>query len=59
LIDLPRLADNKIAPVESLTPFGRELRRFAKALGLESKIIDSLLKFDFSQTAGLAFVHSM
>ncbi|KFY00898.1 hypothetical protein O988_03043 [Pseudogymnoascus sp. VKM F-3808] len=59
LIDLPRLADSRIAPVESLTPFGRELRHFVKALGLEPKIIDSLLKFDFSQTADLAFVHSI
>ncbi|KFZ20192.1 hypothetical protein V502_03291 [Pseudogymnoascus sp. VKM F-4520 (FW-2644)] len=59
LIDLPRLADNRIVAVESLTPFGRELRRFLHALGLDAKITDSLLKFDFSQTADLAFVYSI
>ncbi|ELR02220.1 hypothetical protein GMDG_01013 [Pseudogymnoascus destructans 20631-21] len=59
LIDLPRLAANKVVSIENLTPFCRELRRFLKAQGLDSKITDSLLKFDFSQTAGLAFVHSI
>ncbi|OBT73845.1 hypothetical protein VF21_06701 [Pseudogymnoascus sp. 05NY08] len=59
LIDLPRLASNKVVSIENITPFCRELRRFLKAQGLDSKITDSLLKFDFSQTAGLAFVHSI
>jgi len=59
IIDLPRFAAEKIGTLDGLTDFGKELRYFLDAMGLDSKISNSLLKFDFSRTAKLRFVHSM
>lgn len=59
LIDLPRRADGAVTSVEDLTPFGRELVHFLHAQQLDPLIIKGVLKFDFSETARLAFVHSM
>ncbi|KAF1937487.1 phospholipase D/nuclease [Clathrospora elynae] len=59
LIDLPRRGDGSVAKSEDLTPFGRELVYFLEQQKVEQKVIDGLLKFDFSQTVHLAFVHSM
>jgi Tyrosyl-DNA phosphodiesterase len=59
IIDLPRLLKGQRTTPSKLTPFGRELRNFLKAMEIESSVIDSMLDFDFSKSAHLAFVHSM
>lgn len=59
LIDLPRLPTEKTVALDDLTEFGKELHYFLVAMGLDKKISKSLLKFDFSHTAKLRFVHSM
>lgn len=57
VIDLPRLPVEVDA--EELTDFGEDLTRFLHAQGLEKRVVDSLKKFDFSETRRYAFVHSM
>ena len=42
-----------------MTFFGKELVHFIEAMGLQQEIVDSVYKFDFSETKGLAFIHSM
>jgi hypothetical protein len=59
LIDLPRRPDNAVGRVEDLPPFGQELVHFLEAQQLDPLIIKGVLKFDFTRTAHLAFVHSM
>ncbi|KAH6625205.1 tyrosyl-DNA phosphodiesterase domain-containing protein [Boeremia exigua] len=59
VIDLPRRADAAVGSMEDLTPFGKELVHFLQAQQLDPLIIKGVLKFDFSQTANLAFVHSI
>lgn len=59
LIDLPRRADGLVGSVDELTPFGRELVHFLEAQQLDPLIAKGVLKFDFSQTGHLAFVHSI
>ncbi|KAJ4370279.1 hypothetical protein N0V86_009016 [Didymella sp. IMI 355093] len=57
LIDLPRRADGLVGSVVELTAFGRELVHFLQAQQLDPLIVKGVLKFDFSQTGHLAFVH--
>ncbi|KAF7517421.1 hypothetical protein G7054_g13826 [Neopestalotiopsis clavispora] len=57
IIDLPLLKDPDEAHV--LTPFGEELAFFLRAQGLEQSLVKSLEKYDFSETKGIAFVHSI
>ena len=61
IVDLPRLP--KEAPsqpdTECLTLFGRELIYFLKAMGLSRDVIEGVMRFDFSATDELAFVHSI
>lgn len=59
LIDLPRRIDGAVGDVQDLTPFGKELVHFLEAQQLDPLIVKGVLKFDFSQTAHIAFVHSM
>jgi hypothetical protein len=59
MIDLPRLQDNHKTAPDEITPFGRELLRFLRAMEMEESVIDSILSFDFSRTSHLAFIHSM
>lgn len=59
LIDLPRRTDGLVGNVNELTPFGRELVHFLEAQQLDSSIVKGVLKFDFSQTGHIAFVHSI
>ena len=59
LIDLPRLDKGEEIQKGKMTFFGRELIHFLEAMGLDDEIVDSIHKFDFSETKGLAFVHSM
>ncbi|KAF2621134.1 phospholipase D/nuclease [Macroventuria anomochaeta] len=59
VIDLPRRVDVVVGSVEDLTPFGKELVHFLEAQQLDPLIVKGVLKFDFSQTGHLAFVHSI
>lgn len=59
LIDLPRLKYGQATASNDITPFGRELTYFLKAMGLEQSIIGSLSNFDFAATKDLAFVHTI
>jgi hypothetical protein len=59
VIDLPRRGDGELGRKEDLTPFGEELVHYLEAQQLAHKVIEGVLKFDFSQTGHLAFVHSM
>ncbi|KAI9826233.1 MAG: hypothetical protein M1819_007400 [Sarea resinae] len=58
LIDLPRLAESERAK-RKLTFFGEELLHFLEAEGLQEDVLQGVLKFDFSQTSHLAFVHTI
>ena len=58
LIDLPRYPEGENIPRE-MTAFGLDLVQFLNAMGLDSKIIQSLYKFSFSATSRYAFVHSI
>ena len=59
LIDLPRRVDAEVGRKPDLTSFGQELVHFLEQQKVEPKVIEGVLKFDFSQTGHLAFVHSM
>jgi hypothetical protein len=59
LVDLPRRSDGVVAKSEDLTDFGKELMYFLEQQQLDEKVLEGVLKFDFSQTSHLAFVHSM
>jgi hypothetical protein len=59
LIDLPRRADGAVGAKDGLTAFGTELVYFLEKQEVDRKVIEGVLKFDFSNTAHLAFVHSM
>lgn len=56
LIDLPRKTAESS---ETKTSFYEELVYFLKASTLHENIIAKLDNFDFSQTAHIAFVHTM
>jgi hypothetical protein len=58
LIDLPRRPENKPAE-KAETMFGNELVNLLRAQEAPRNIVDGVLKFDFSETGHLAFVHSM
>lgn len=59
MIDLPRIADDLAKGKKKLTRFGEELVYFLEQLKVGQNVIDGVLKFDFSQTSHLAFIHSM
>ncbi|KAI9748120.1 MAG: hypothetical protein M1815_003589, partial [Lichina confinis] len=62
LIDLPRLNDASQPPEkarENLTFFGTELVYFLEASGIERDVINGVLRFDFSATKDIAFVHTI
>lgn len=59
VIDLPRRADGVVGSKADLTSFGQELVHFLEAQKLKPNVIEGVLKFDFSRTGHLAFVHSM
>jgi hypothetical protein len=56
-IDLPRRRDGALSS-EDLTFFGKELMYFLEKMGLQENSRQGVLKFDFSNTEHLAFVHS-
>lgn len=63
LIDLPLLEQppQKDAAARSIsqTPFGRSLRKFLAAQGLDNDMVQSLEKYDFAETLQYGFIHSM
>ncbi|KXT14016.1 hypothetical protein AC579_10037 [Pseudocercospora musae] len=59
LIDLPRLSHMTKTTLEHLPPFGRELMYFIQKQGLDQDLRDGVLKFDFSPTTDMAFVHTV
>ena len=59
IIDLPRLDGGRSMAEDEMTFFGQELIHFLKAMELDSTIIQSIYKFDFSATWDLAFVHTI
>ncbi|TGO75353.1 hypothetical protein BELL_0218g00050 [Botrytis elliptica] len=59
LIDLPRLPNGERASDDQLTPFAQDLLYYLHAMTLAPRTIESLRRFDFSNTKHLAFVHSI
>ncbi|KAH7091952.1 tyrosyl-DNA phosphodiesterase-domain-containing protein [Paraphoma chrysanthemicola] len=59
LIDLPRRHDGVAAEKDILPNFGRDFVYFLEKQEMSHRIIEGVLKFDFSQTDHLAFVHSI
>ncbi|QDS76073.1 hypothetical protein FKW77_005916 [Venturia effusa] len=57
IIDLPRRIDG-LSSADDLTFFGKELMYFLDKQGVQENAQQGVLKFDFSNTAHLAFVHS-
>ncbi|KAI0477003.1 tyrosyl-DNA phosphodiesterase-domain-containing protein [Xylaria cf. heliscus] len=55
LIDLPLATE----PGNQLTLFGQELCYFLKASGLDESLVNSLSKYDFSETNQYRFVHTI
>ncbi|KAK5735648.1 hypothetical protein LTR17_007999 [Elasticomyces elasticus] len=58
LIDLPRLPGAATVARQDLTFFGAELLYFLEQQGLDQDVRDGILKFDFSATKDIAFVHT-
>ncbi|KAL1649173.1 hypothetical protein SLS58_001747 [Diplodia intermedia] len=59
IIDLPRLPEGQVTSEDDLTPFGQELRHYIQSVTHRPNLCNSLLKFDWSRTKHLAFVHSL
>ncbi|OJD33181.1 phospholipase d nuclease [Diplodia corticola] len=59
LIDLPRLPEGQITSEDDFTAFGKELRHYIESVTHRRNLCNSLLKFDWSRTKHLAFVHSL
>lgn len=59
LIDLPRRLDGEINRKEHLPVFGKDLIDFLEAQETGNNVREGVLKFDFSGTCNLAFIHSM
>lgn len=57
LIDLPLIDVKQNPPLASR--FLTHLRYYLQAMGVESGMIDSLSKYDFSGTEDVGFVYSM
>ncbi|KAF2733898.1 tyrosyl-DNA phosphodiesterase domain-containing protein, partial [Polyplosphaeria fusca] len=58
-IDLPRRKDQGSTEESALSFFGKELLRFLEAQKVAQHVLDGVLKFDYSETHHLAFVHSI
>jgi hypothetical protein len=58
LIDLPRRKEGDSRTKDELTFFGQELVYFLEKMGLDDKILQGVLNFDFLNTRQLAFIHS-
>ncbi|KAF2821966.1 phospholipase D/nuclease [Ophiobolus disseminans] len=59
LVDLPRRSDGAVGNKLHLTVFGKEVVNFLEEQQVERQVINGVMKFDFSNTTHLAFVHSI
>jgi tyrosyl-DNA phosphodiesterase len=59
LIDLPRLEREEKVARENLTPFGEELLYYLEKSKLPEQVLGGILKFDFTATSDIAFIHSV
>ncbi|CAK3808245.1 phospholipase D nuclease [Lecanosticta acicola] len=59
MIDLPRLPDGQKTGVDELPFFGKELLYFLEKQEVDQDVRDGLLRFDFSATAEMAFIHTV
>ncbi|KAK0711148.1 tyrosyl-DNA phosphodiesterase-domain-containing protein [Lasiosphaeris hirsuta] len=59
IIDLPKFETLEQSEAQELPVFGEDLLYFLTAQGLDGKLIDSLRKYDFSETSRYGFVHSI
>lgn len=59
LVDIPRHSDGQVGSAKDLTLFGKALLEFLEAQGLAKNVTEGVLKFDFSATDRIDFVHSM
>lgn len=60
LIDLPLIEEpTEQMSNEPLTSFAEELFFFLQAQGVDDRMINSLRKYDFAETARYAFVHTI
>ncbi|KAF2269745.1 phospholipase D/nuclease [Lojkania enalia] len=59
IIDLPRRKDEKVGNREELSLFGKDLLRYLEAQKLSKNVVEGVLKFDFSETHHVAFIHSI
>ncbi|GAB7363961.1 hypothetical protein MBLNU230_g4523t1 [Neophaeotheca triangularis] len=57
VLDLPRRETSQC--VDDLTAFGKELVFFLEKQGLDEDVLAGVLKFDFSATVDMAFVHAI
>ncbi|KAI5803135.1 putative tyrosyl-DNA phosphodiesterase [Geopyxis carbonaria] len=57
MIDLPRLPSDELRPGQTF--FMESLQYFCTASDIPADTVEELCKFDFSKTAGMAFVHSI
>jgi hypothetical protein len=59
VIDLPKFETVEEREAQKLTPFAEELFYFLRAQGLDEKLLNSLLNYDFAETGRYGFVHTM
>ena len=59
IIDVPKIDADASGAQRKITEFGEELCYFLTAQGMDEKLVKSLRNYDFSETAGYGFVHSM
>ncbi|KAH7132477.1 tyrosyl-DNA phosphodiesterase-domain-containing protein [Dendryphion nanum] len=59
MIDLPRRQDGEVGKKDDLTWFGKELLSFLEAQNIDPVVTKGVLKFDFSSTQKIEFVHSI
>ncbi|KAK3357465.1 tyrosyl-DNA phosphodiesterase-domain-containing protein [Lasiosphaeria hispida] len=59
IIDLPKFESLEQSEAQELPAFGEDLIYFLRAQGLNEKLLDSLRKYDFSETSRYGFVHSI
>ena len=58
MIDLPRLPDGGKSEASELTPFAKEMLYYLEKQGLDEDVRSGVLKFDFSATQHMMFVHT-
>jgi hypothetical protein len=59
IVDLPRRASGDVGKKAELTEFGKEFLRMLEAMQVMGDLLEGILRFDFSATNDLRFVHSI